>query len=422
MKKKLSQLLKNIMNVTPHFSYCDEFNPPLHPNIKALWIDSVSLNGKKTKVFAYLGFPSLTDKSNPVPAVILNHGGMGFAFYEWVQLWNERGYAAIAIANTGYYPKQFGMKNSLDAANWCHDLDSYLTWCKTHYEKTSNNNILTDTWSLPPDNTFSLTATEDIENTWMYHALSQIIITNNLLRNDPRIDSSKIGIIGVSWGSFLTTSVLCHDKRFAFAIPVYGSGYLKNGKGVFKNNFECEKAVDLWDITSELKYVNLPILWICWTKDGFFSINSNAQSCKDTPNGILSIIMNMGHGHTEPWSQQEIYKFADAICFQKPMLTHCIQQPAANSHHIHFSLYVADDVQSLSGNICYLEHELSYKNLNMNCPENPSGENWHIQPLEINNVHVSASIPNSAHLYYIEIISNCIDGHQYRTATDLVSL
>ena len=55
--------------------------------------------GKPTKVFAWLGLPK--NRAGKVPGVVLVHGGGGTAFKEWVQKWNDHGFAAISIAVEG---------------------------------------------------------------------------------------------------------------------------------------------------------------------------------------------------------------------------------------------------------------------------------------------------------------------------------
>ena len=62
---------------------------------KAIFYETLSFKGKPTRAFAYIGIPK-SDK--PVPAMVLVHGGGGKAFYEWVKIWNDRGYAAISMS------------------------------------------------------------------------------------------------------------------------------------------------------------------------------------------------------------------------------------------------------------------------------------------------------------------------------------
>lgn len=49
-----------------------------------------------------------------VPGMVLVHGGGGTAFEDWVQLWVQRGYAAIAMDTCGQVPVGSN-------AHWVHD-------------------------------------------------------------------------------------------------------------------------------------------------------------------------------------------------------------------------------------------------------------------------------------------------------------
>ena len=39
-----------------------------------------------------------------MPGIVLVHGGGGVPFASWVKMWNDRGYAAIAMSVTGDFP------------------------------------------------------------------------------------------------------------------------------------------------------------------------------------------------------------------------------------------------------------------------------------------------------------------------------
>ena len=45
-------------------------------------------------MFASYGIPENANKDNPVPAIVLVHGGGGTASSSWVKTWVEKGYAA----------------------------------------------------------------------------------------------------------------------------------------------------------------------------------------------------------------------------------------------------------------------------------------------------------------------------------------
>ena len=89
----------------PEFEYCSEYdfgkNYSDKDNIRANFFHSVC-EGRKTEVFGYLVLPENTE--GKVPAVVLVHGGGGTAFDDWVKLWTDRGYAALAIDTEGNVP------------------------------------------------------------------------------------------------------------------------------------------------------------------------------------------------------------------------------------------------------------------------------------------------------------------------------
>ena len=49
------------------------------PGLKAIFYDSVSYRGKPTRCFAWIGLPEGASKDNPIPGIVLIHGGGGTA-------------------------------------------------------------------------------------------------------------------------------------------------------------------------------------------------------------------------------------------------------------------------------------------------------------------------------------------------------
>ena len=84
---------------TPEVEYDSSLD---YGNVKGIFITSpVKYNGKPVKIMGYIGFPEGATKEDKCPAIVLVHGGGGTAFPDWVQMWNDRGYAAIAIDTEG---------------------------------------------------------------------------------------------------------------------------------------------------------------------------------------------------------------------------------------------------------------------------------------------------------------------------------
>ena len=99
-----------ILAKTPRVVRMTDYDPTVAEwaHIQAITYDGADLDGKKTKVFAYIGYPEGASATNKAPAVVLVHGGGGHAFAEWVKLWTDRGYVAIAMDTTGFFPSEAG--------------------------------------------------------------------------------------------------------------------------------------------------------------------------------------------------------------------------------------------------------------------------------------------------------------------------
>ena len=59
----------------------------------------------------------------------------------------------------------------------------------------------------------------------MYHAVADTILAHSFYVHT-RIDSENIGVMGISWGGVIVSTVVGIDTRFSFGIPTYGCGNL----------------------------------------------------------------------------------------------------------------------------------------------------------------------------------------------------
>ena len=141
----------------------------------ALYFDALEYEGNATRAFALIQLPEGASAENKVPGIVLVHGGGGSAFDEWVTRWVERGYAAISIAVEGQtnerYEKESGKK----------------AW-KQH------------DWAGPHRTGIYADMSKVIEEQWMYHAVADTVLANSLMRSLPEVETSKVGIMGISWG------------------------------------------------------------------------------------------------------------------------------------------------------------------------------------------------------------------------------
>jgi dienelactone hydrolase/Ca2+-binding EF-hand superfamily protein len=260
-------------------------------NVKAIYFDALPYQGKPTNVFAWLGLPE--KREGKVPGIVLVHGGGGTAFKEWVTRWNERGFAAISIAVEGQTDqKDPSAKSGIIPTGW-----------KQH------------AWSGPWRVGIYQDSDKPLKDQWMYHAVADTILANSLLRSLPQVDENKVGLMGVSWGGVITSTVVGIDNRFAFAIPTYGCGNLskaENQYGRALGNNETYKNV--WDPMQRSARAKMPILWFSWPGDLHFPLNCQAASYRAAKGPrMVTLVPGMRHGHGPAWTRPESYAFAKAV-------------------------------------------------------------------------------------------------------------
>lgn len=251
---------------------------------KTIFFDSVDYQGNPTRAYAWIDIPAGASAATPAPAIVLIHGGGGRAFEDWVTLWSSRGYVAISIDTEG---------------NSTNNLEEKV---KHSMGGPSRTGVYND----------SSTAVGD---QFMYHATAGAVLANSLLRSLPFVDSTKIGVHGVSWGGVITATAVGVDQRFAFAIPTYGSGHMWDAVGNWQNSIgDISYYQEVWDPMLRLDRANMPIMWLSWPTDAPFNIDCQANSYNQSPGTqMVTLIPGMGHGHNLTWSRADPYEFADSI-------------------------------------------------------------------------------------------------------------
>ncbi|MGB6223171.1 alpha/beta hydrolase family protein [Haloferula sp.] len=280
------QLVENLAGLTdaPSMREADGF--PAVGGIKAVYFEALDWKGQPTAAFAWLGVPK--NSSGKVPGIVLVHGGGGSAFQPWVRQWNDRGFAAISIAVEG--------QTSERAA------DNPKAWKRHESGGPGRVGIYGD-------------SSEPIADQWMYHAVANTVLANSLLRSLPGVDPEKIGIMGVSWGGVITSTVIGIDTRFAFGIPTYGCGDLSKAGNQYGralgNNLLYQKV---WDPLLRLDRAKLPVLWFSWPQDQHFPLDCQAACYRRAPGAhMVALVPKMGHGHGPAWNRAESYAFAESI-------------------------------------------------------------------------------------------------------------
>ena len=300
-KKEIEAAMETAMKTPVFARETTAYRPtlPEYAHIRAVTYDGMPYLGHKTKVFAYVGFPDGASADSPVPAVLLVHGGGGHPFLPWVKLWNDCGYAAVAMETTGYFPVTVNA--------------GYREGSGQMYTYGLTPEFAEEGYVSSPDRVF-YTAYAPIETHWAYHGIGQVILAGNLLRADARVQADKIGICGISWGGVTTSLAIGYDPRFAFAIPIDGTAYECGALSGFAD-FSDPYVRALWAAEDRLDRAGMPIFWLAYNDDNNFSVDSYTKSAAHTasnPRNALAMLGSWAHSHTSAFSKQALCRaFAD---------------------------------------------------------------------------------------------------------------
>jgi len=153
-----------------------------------------------TVVYAMIAMPADAAPGKKLPGLLILHGGGQFVQWapqHWlVEQWAAAGYVVVTCDLPGIASPAFA-----DAGSG--------TWRSVPYGSTPN-----------------FTVTPDIKASWLYTAEATALKAFALLKTQPEVNPSKIGIVGVSWGGYSTT-MLCGllGDRVAAGFSTYGSGF-----------------------------------------------------------------------------------------------------------------------------------------------------------------------------------------------------
>jgi dienelactone hydrolase len=265
------------------------------PGMTGILYESIPYDGKQVQVFAYYSAPEGEAPEGGWPAVVCVHGGGGTAFNEWVKKWNDHGFAAISMDLEGHLP----MRNPGEKKG---------PRIPTAYPGPSRVGVFGD-FDLP------------VEQQWYYHAVAQVVLAHSLIRSFPEVNPELTGITGISWGGTLTSTNMGVDKRYKFAIPVYGCGFLPDSDGHQGDAIESGKQTKVvnkyFDGSAYFSNVTIPTLWVNGTNDKHFAMPATQESSQSVYGpATMRFELRMRHGHYPGWAPEEIYAYARSVVMQ----------------------------------------------------------------------------------------------------------
>ncbi len=315
--------------------------------IKSFYYEGLPYKGEKTDVFAYYATPGSisgdVSKDHNLPGIVIVHGGCQAASKSVVNLWAQRGYAAISMDLDGHGPDLVRLKNGGPPA------EAYMSY------------------------------------DWNYHAVAKIILAHSLLLSFKEVDRNRTAIVGLSVGGHLTCIVAGIDNRFKAATSVYGTGFIYE-KGFFKEWYEKRLTSeeqrlwrDLIDPSNYLGHITCPFLFAGNPNDKYYPLETRIKSYDLLKSPFyLYINPNLPHsniGHT----LYVIESFFDQYLKAGPSLP-VLQQPEIKGD----KLYVrSSDLQKSHPAYVYFTTDVGPYD----------SRKWQIYPAQINQDGIIADLP-----------------------------
>ena len=278
-----------------------------------IWYDALPYKGKPTKVFAWLSLPCESEADeNPskVPAVVLVHGGGGTAWKKWAEGWAFQGFASIAIAVEGQ--TDISLQDSLVMEG---EEQLNLKWFRHEYAGPSS-----------PENAYGDCENDPVQDQWMYHAVADTLLANALLHSfDYIIDTSSIGLHGVSWGSVVSLTALPFvnpAQTMAFYIDQYGCGSLGDSTGLIGKKIRQYQKVEtyekFWDPTLRMDRIkDTSILFLDLPGDVYFPLKDVADTYQHLTVPFMTSFQPTLVHHHNVWIHPDPYAFAKSVLFWK---------------------------------------------------------------------------------------------------------
>ncbi len=211
--------------------------------------------GASVRIFGYYAVPGGLPRGARAPALVMVHGGGGYALLGRALDAAGRGYVGLAIDLPGKGPG------------------------RSRSRSTGPN--------LSVSNLFNTSANP--ESNYVYHAVTAALRSITYLRAQPEVDPNRIGIYGISWGGVVSLIAGSVDKRVVAVVDMFGSGYLYRGstwtRRLEKMSPEARERLRYdFDASSYVGAMKCPILGVTGTNDNCYWLPSFMRTFKSMNN------------------------------------------------------------------------------------------------------------------------------------------
>ncbi|MCX5662723.1 MAG: prolyl oligopeptidase family serine peptidase [Planctomycetota bacterium] len=124
---------------------------------------------------------------------------------------------------------------------------------------------------------------ERVEQAILPLAIQSCGVVIDWMTQHPKVDADRVGVVGISWGGYLTWAVNAHETRLKAAVPVFGCGGLwEFGRPLHTASKGAALAAwrSQWDALALASRQISPVCWISSTND-FFGYHASANALLD---------------------------------------------------------------------------------------------------------------------------------------------
>lgn len=248
--------------------------------------------GEEAEVFCFIGYPKTEKPQGGYPAVVLVHGGEGYAFFEWVKYWTDQGYVAISP-----------------------DFDG-------HYAIDETNRLLEN----PKGGAHGYGSIKDAEkeNPWLFFCVASVLSAMDVLIQNPCVNPDKIVAQGISWGGFVALVATAKEKRLKALSVVYSSAFISDSEWGMNQGLKELSSQQLAyynnhiDPQTYLQEIECPVFFTAGMDDGAFTVKNRTRTAECIrAQKLFSYRKTYPHGHIEGWSEKESAVFFEDVLNQK---------------------------------------------------------------------------------------------------------
>lgn len=244
--------------------------------------------GKPVRIFGFYGYPS--NLGGRRPALLLVHGGGGYATLDRVIEAGEAGFASLSI-----------------------DLPGKGLQRERRSRSTGPDMTVEQIFKINPQ----------LTDNYLYNAVLAQMRSITFLCSRPEVDAGRIGLVGVSWGGatgLITTSL---DKRVKCFVDLYGAGYLRDGS-TWCDYFKKlpQRDFDTWeanfDSSRYVQDITVPVLGVTGTNDNCYYLEQFLRTQSNIrPTPQLLLLPNLDH-KINPQAKDAYYCWLRAQLLGKP--------------------------------------------------------------------------------------------------------